>query len=148
MMRDWHSDVMHPDPSTPAGMRTMLEARYRHIALTFTDPALSESGLFEASWTGGRVEADSEEELFRTLLEELQDCGSQRHDWMTVTDEPDPLSQDNTLRTQRLECVYCDARERVITVPARSPGSGADKDALTPPAASAPATAGTREHPA
>jgi hypothetical protein len=148
MMLDWHADVMHPDLSTPDGTRAMLTARYQHAALTFTAPPQSESGLFEARWNGGQVEPDTEEELFRTLLEELQDCGSQRHDWITVSQAPDPLSPGALLRTQRLHCAYCDTRERVITVPAPSPDAGAGKGASTPGAASAPAPAGgTREHP-
>jgi len=149
MLRDWYDDVMHPDLSKPDGTRAMLTARYQHVALTFTEPPLSGSGLFEAKWNGGQVEADTEEELFRTLLEELQDCGSQRHDWATVTDKPDPADPAKTLRTQRLECAYCDPRVRVITVPAQPPDGEAGKRALAPGAAGNPIPAGgTREHPA
>jgi hypothetical protein len=144
MMRDWHADVMYPDTSTAAGTRTLLAARHRHIALTFTSPARSESRLFEASWAGGQAEADSEEELFRTLLEELQDCGSETHDWAAVNDKPDPGNPDNILRTQRLECAHCGPRQRVITVPARPPAGETGKDALPPRAARA---GRTREQP-
>jgi hypothetical protein len=121
MMLDWHPEVMHPDLSTPAGQRAMLTARYRHAALTFTGPPQSQSGLFEASWDGAQVEASSEEDLLALLLEELQDCGTEAHDWVTLSEAPDPLSPGIVLRTQRLQCIYCDPRERVITVPAATP---------------------------
>ena len=121
MMRDWWPDVMYADPSTPAGLRIMLQARYQHLVLKFTVPPVSESGMFEASWTGGKAEADTEEELLRIILEELQDCGTRKHDWVTRTEKRDPGNPDNILRTQRLECVYCDPRERVITISSPSP---------------------------
>jgi hypothetical protein len=92
----------------------MLAARYRHLALNFN--ALSASEKFEASWHGGNAVADSEYELLTKVLEELQDCGSERHDWVTTGDKPDPNNPDNILRTQRLECIYCDSRKRVITI--------------------------------
>lgn len=114
MMRDWHPDVMYPDLSTPDGMRMMLAARYRHLSLKFNVPSVSEK--FEASWRGGSATADSEEELLDKVLEELQDCGSERHDWVAINDKPDPNNPANVLRTQRLDCIYCDSRERVITV--------------------------------
>jgi hypothetical protein len=141
MMRDWHAEVMHPDLSTPDGQRAMLTARYRHAALTFTAPPQSESGLFEASWDGAQVEADSEDELLRLVLEELQDCGTEAHDWVAVSQAPDPLNTGITLLTQRLQCVYCDSRVRVITVPAYAPGATADECALMPCAAGSPACA-------
>jgi hypothetical protein len=122
MMRDWQPDLMYPDPSTPAGLRIMLAARYRHFALTFNAPSVSEK--FEASWNGGSAVADSEGELLDKVLEELQDCGSQRHDWVAVSEKPDPNNDDNVLRTQRLDCIYCDSRERVITVPGYEPDGG------------------------
>jgi hypothetical protein len=115
MMRDWWVEVMYPDPSTPAGVRLMLWARYRHIGLKFT--TTPESEKFEASWDGGSAVADSADGLLAKVMEELQDCGSQRHDWVTASEKPDPNNDDNVLRTQRLECIYCDSRERVITVP-------------------------------
>ena len=115
-MRDWWPEVMYADPSTPAGLRILLQARYRHLVLKFTVPPVSESGTFEASWTSGNAEADSEEELLRIVLEELQDCGNRKHDWVTRSEVRDPGNPDNILRTQRLECVYCDPRERVITI--------------------------------
>ena len=116
MLRDWNPDVMFPDPSTPAGLRIMLQARYQHLVLKFAVPLVSGTGLFEASWIGGQAEAKSEEELLRVVLEELQDCGDKRHDWIAKSETRDPVNPDNILRTERLECVYCDSRERVITV--------------------------------
>ena len=114
MMRDWQADVMYPDLSTAAGMRVMLTARYRHIELTFNAPSAAEK--FTASWNGGSAFADTEDELLDKVLEELQDCGSESHDWVTTGEKPDPHNTDNILRTQRLECSYCDSRVRVITV--------------------------------
>ena len=49
MMRDWQPDVLYADPSTPAGLRTMLQARYQHLVLKFTTPPVSDK--YEASWT-------------------------------------------------------------------------------------------------
>lgn len=57
-----------------------------------------------------------------TVCDLCPNCGSERHDWVTVSDKPDPNNPDNILRTQRLECVYCDSRERVITVSSPLPG--------------------------
>jgi hypothetical protein len=118
--RDWWDEVMHPDPTTAAGVRLMLWARYQHIGLKFARPP--DSGKFEASWDGGgSAVADSEEELLATVMEVLQDCGSGRHDWVFVKDMPDPSNAGKILRTQRLECPSCDSRVRVITVPACLP---------------------------
>jgi hypothetical protein len=114
MLRDWWVNVMSPDLSTAAGMRIMLWARYQHLRLKFTMPPESEK--FEASWNGGNAVADSEDELLDKVLETLQDCGAQIHNWVTTDEKPDPNNADNILRTQRLECIYCDSRERVITV--------------------------------
>ena len=116
LMSDWQPDVMFADPGTPAGMRVMLQARYQHLVLKFTVPIVSDSGLYEASWIGGSAESETEEELLRIVCEELQDCGTARHDWKTVSEVRDPSNEDNILRTQRLECAYCDTRDRVITV--------------------------------
>jgi hypothetical protein len=115
LMTDWQPDVMFADPGTPAGLKIVLQARYQHLVLRFVAPPATHSGLYKASWTGGRAEAGTEDELLAKVLEELQDCGSERHDWLTLSDKPDPNNPDNVLRTQRLECVYCDSRERVIT---------------------------------
>jgi hypothetical protein len=114
MMRDWQPDVIYADPSTPAGLRIIIQARYQHLVLKFTVPPLS--GRYEASWTGGSVVADSEDELLSKLLEELRDCGTKKHDWVTKSEIRDPGNPDNVLRTERLECIYCDSRERVITI--------------------------------
>jgi hypothetical protein len=83
-------------------MRIMLWARYQHLRLKFTIPPESEK--FGASWNGGNVIADSEDDLLAKVLEELQDCGSQRHGWVTTGDMPDPSNDDRILRTQRLDC--------------------------------------------
>jgi hypothetical protein len=115
-MTDWQPDVMFADPGTPAGLRTMLQARYQHLVLKFLTPPVTGSCMYEATWAGGKAEAGTEEELLRIVCEELQDCGTARHDWVTVSETRDPSNEDNTLRTQRLECAHCDPRERVITV--------------------------------
>lgn len=143
LMTDWQPDVMFADPSTPAGLRITLQARYQHLALTFLAPPVTGSGMHEATWTGGNAEAGTEEDLLRILCEQLQDCGTARHDWVTVSEIPDPSNEDSTLRTQRLECAYCDPRERVITVssprglpaPARAtlPHTRAGQDLRGPP---------------
>ena len=117
LMTDWQPDVMFADPSTSAGLRLLLQARYQHLVLKFTPPIVSDSGLYEASWIGGKAESGTEEDLLRIVCEELQDCGTARHDWKTKSEIRDPNNEDNILRTQRLQCVYCDTRERVITVP-------------------------------
>jgi hypothetical protein len=111
MMRDWQPDVMYADPSTPAGLRIMLQSRYQHLVLKFTTPPVSDR--YEASWTDGSFVADSEDGLLSKLLEE--------HDWVTKSEIRDPCNPDNVLRTQRLECIYCDSRERVITISSPCP---------------------------
>lgn len=113
MLRDWSPEVMFPDPSTSAGLRTLLLTRYQHLSLKFGTPSLSEN--YEASWNGGSAAACSEEELLDQVLEALQDCGTDRHDWITKSEIRDSNNPDNVLRTQRLVCTYCDPRERVIT---------------------------------
>ena len=40
--------------------------------------------------TAGNVVADSEDELLSKLLEELQDCGTKKHDWVTKSEIRDP----------------------------------------------------------
>jgi hypothetical protein len=122
LMHDWQPYVMFADPGTPAGLRLLLVSRYQHLVLKFLGPPVTESGLYEASWIGGQAQSGTEEELLRTVLEELQDCGSARHDWRTVSETRDPGNGDNILRTQRLDCAYCDSRERVITVSSPLPG--------------------------
>ena len=126
LMTDWQPDVMFADPTTPAGLRIILQARYQHLALKFTAPIVSDSSVYEATWINGKAESGTEEELLRIVCDELQDCGTARHDWMTVSEIRDPNNEDNILRTQRLQCVYCDTRERVITVssPQETPGRG------------------------
>jgi hypothetical protein len=116
MMTDWQPHVMFADPSTPAGLRIMLQARYQHLVLKFLAPPVTESGLFEASWIGGQAESATGEDLLRIVCGELQDCGTMRHDWKNVSEIRDPNNEDNILRTQRLKCTHCDTRERVITV--------------------------------
>ncbi len=113
-MRDWQPDVMYADTSTTAGLRIVLQSRYQNLVLKFTVPPVS--GRYEASWISGSVVADSEDELLSKLFEELQDCGTKKHDWVTKSEIRDPSNPDNVLQTQRLECIYCDSRERVITI--------------------------------
>jgi hypothetical protein len=117
VMTDWQPDVIFADPSTPAGLRLILQARYQHLILKFTVPITSAPGLHEASWIGGKAESDTGEDLLRIVCEELRDCDTERHDWKTKSEIRDPNNEHNILRTQRLECAYCDTRERVITVP-------------------------------
>jgi hypothetical protein len=124
MLKDWHPDVLHADPSTPAGLRMVLQARYQHLVLKFTVPPVEEQ--YKATWIGGKVTADSEDELLRKVLEELQDCGGSEHDWVTRSETRDPNNEDRILRTQGLECVYCDPRHRVITVYSPLPEDGFD----------------------
>jgi hypothetical protein len=64
----------------------------------------------------GNAAAESETELLDKLLAELQDCGTAQHNWITKREVPDPNNADSILCTQRLECAYCDTRERVITI--------------------------------
>lgn len=116
LMTDWQPNVMFADPGTPAGLRIMLQARYQHLVLKFLAPPVTGSGQYEASWTGGKAESGTGEDLLRIVCDQLQDCGTARHDWLTVSETRDPNNEDNILRTQRLECAYCDPRERVITV--------------------------------
>lgn len=114
MMRDWQPDVICPDLSTPAGLRIMLAARYQHLVLKFTVPPVSEK--FEVSWIGGSAVGDSEDELLAKVLEAMQDCGGGGHLWITESEKRDPVNRDSLLLTQRLKCIYCDERERVISV--------------------------------
>jgi hypothetical protein len=79
----------------------MLQARYQHLVLKFLAPPVTGSGLYEATWTGGSADAGTEEDLLRILCKRLQDCGTARHDWITVSEIPDPNNEDSTLRTQR-----------------------------------------------
>jgi hypothetical protein len=113
-MRDWQPDVTHADSSTPAGLRIILAARNQHLVLKFTSPPVSEK--YEATWISGSAVAHSEDELLVKVLEALQDCGRKKHHWITKSEIRDPENPDNILCTQRLECVRCDSRERVITV--------------------------------
>lgn len=124
-MTGWRSEVEFVDPGTPAGLRLILQERYAHLLLKFDVPIVSESGLYEASWIGGKAESDTEEELLRIVCEELQDCGTAQHDWKNKVEIRDPSNEDKILLTQRLECVYCDPRERVISV--YSPRSSSDR---------------------
>ena len=105
-----------PDPSEPYALRMMLIRRYRHLTLKFSNPLISESGKYEASWIGGNAAADTEAALLEKVLEAMGDCGSEGHLWESRSETRDPLNNDNILLTQSLACAFCDKRERVITV--------------------------------
>jgi hypothetical protein len=105
-----------PDPSEPYALRMTLIRRYSHLNLKFSTPIVSESGKHEASWIGGNTAADTEAALLEKVLEAMGDCGSDGHLWESRSETRDPLNNDNILLTQSLTCVFCDPRERVITV--------------------------------
>jgi hypothetical protein len=104
------------DLSEPYAMRTMLIRRYWYLTLRFSNPLVSESGRHEASWNGGNAVADTEPDLLAEILEALEDCGGEGHLWETVGEKRNPANSDNVLLTQRLSCVFCDEKERVITI--------------------------------
>ena len=93
-----------------------LVRRYPHLSLKFTNPLISDSGKHEASWIGGNAAADTEAALLAKVLEAMGDCGSDKHLWESRSETRDPLDNDYIRLTQSLTCVYCDPRERVITV--------------------------------
>ena len=93
-----------------------LIRRYSHLCLKFSNPLITASGKHEAAWTGGSTAADTEAALLGRILEAMGDCGSDRHLWETRSETRDPLNNDNVLLTQTLTCVFCDGRERVITI--------------------------------
>jgi|SRR5450756_110376 len=101
------------DPSQPYALRMTLIRRYWHLVLKFTPPYISDSGRHEASWIGGDAIADTEAELLAKVLDEMGDCGDEGHVWVSCGEKRDG---DNVLLTQRLECIFCDGRERVVTV--------------------------------
>jgi hypothetical protein len=114
---DENSPQLAPiDPNAPYALRMMLIRRYYYLTLKFSNPFISESGRHEASWNGGEVVADTDPELMAKVLEALEDCGDEGHLWLTVSEIRDPLNSEKMLLTQRLKCVYCDGRERVISV--------------------------------
>jgi hypothetical protein len=104
------------DPDAPYALRMMLIRRYWYLTLKFSNPYISESVRHEASWNGGSVEADTEAGLMAKVLEALEDCGGEGHAWVTESEKRDPASRDNLLLTQRLKCIFCDERERVISI--------------------------------
>ena len=108
-----------PPPLAPLGtgdpyaLRMTIIRRYWHLNLKFSSPLISRSGKHEASWIGGDAIADTEPELLATVLEAMGDCGGEGHSWITDSETRDG---DNLIITQRLECAFCDERERVITL--------------------------------
>jgi hypothetical protein len=104
------------DPAAPYALRMTLIRRYWHLVLKFSHPYVSDSGRHEASWVGGNAVAETEAELLTKVLEAMGDCADEKHLWVTESEKRDPANRDNVLCTQRLECVFCDERERVITV--------------------------------
>jgi len=111
-----------PPPLAPAGLnapyalRMMLIRRYRYLTLKFSNPVISESGRWEASWNGGSAAEDTETALLAKVLDELQDCGDEGHLWETTGEKRDPINSENVILTQRLACAFCDEKERVITL--------------------------------
>ena len=93
-----------------------LIRRYSHLNLKFSNPIVSESGKHEASWIGGNAADDTEARLLERVLEAMGDCGSDGHLWESRSETRDPANNDNVLLTQSLTCVFCDPRERVITI--------------------------------
>jgi hypothetical protein len=117
-----------PPPPAPADLhapyltRMMLIRRYSYLTLKFSHPIISESERWEASWNGGNAAEDTETALLAKVLEELQDCGDEGHLRETTGEKRDPTNAENIiLLTQSLTCVFCDARERVITLYHPSP---------------------------
>lgn len=104
------------DPDAPYALRMMLIRRYWYLTLKFSNPFISDSGRWEASWNGGHAVADTEADLMVKALEDLEDCGDENHWWVTVSEKRDPVNSDNVLLTQRLKCVFCDERERLISI--------------------------------
>jgi hypothetical protein len=104
------------DPSEPYALRRMIILRYWHLNLKFSNPLISKSRKHEASWIGGNAVADTEAGLLAKVLDAMGDCGEEGHLWVSQSEKRDPEDNDNVLLTQRLECVFCDERERVITV--------------------------------
>ncbi len=117
------------DPSSPYALRMMLIRRYWYLTLKFSNPFISESGRHEASWNGGNAAADTEAELMAKVLEALEDCGDEGHLWITESEKRDPIDNKNLLLTQRLKCVYCNERERVISVYHPNPSTAEDHSA-------------------
>ena len=103
-------------PSEPYALRMTLIRRYSHLNLKFSTPIVSESGKHEASWIGGNAAADTKTALLGKVLEAMGDCGSDGHLWESRSETRDPLNSENILLTQSLTCVFCDPRERVITI--------------------------------
>lgn len=100
----------------PYALRMTLIRRYWHLALKFSNPLVSELGQYEASWVGGNAAAGTEAALLEKVLEAMGDCGSDGHLWESRSETRDPADNDNVLLTQTLTCVFCDPRQRVITI--------------------------------
>lgn len=115
-MEETSPSLAPPDSSEPYALRRMIILRYWHLNLKFSNPLVSESRKYEASWIGGNAVADTEAGLLAKVLEAMGDCGDEGHLWVSQSEKRDPEDNDNVLFTQRLECVFCDERERVITV--------------------------------
>ncbi len=116
-----------PPPLAPAGLnapyalRMTLIRRYWYLTVKFSNPIISESGRWEASWNGGNAAEDTETALLSKVLEEFQDCGGEGHLWETTGEKRDPGNSENIILTQRLACAFCDEKERVITLYRPSP---------------------------
>jgi hypothetical protein len=103
------------DPAAPYALRMMLIRRYWYLTLKISNPIISESGHWEASWNGGQTQADTQATLLTKVLEAFEDCGDENHLWETTRETLDRAS-GQILLTQRRVCAFCDAKERVITI--------------------------------
>jgi hypothetical protein len=120
-MEEKSAQLASIDLSEPYALRLMLIRRYSYLTLKFWNPLVSESGRHEAFWNGGNAVAGTGAELLAKVLEALGDCGGDEHSWETMEEERDLANSDNLLLTQRLTCVSCGEKERVITIYHPSP---------------------------
>jgi hypothetical protein len=111
-----HTQESPADSNASYKLRMLLIRRYYYLTLKFTNPFVSDSGHWEASWNGGKVQAITQTEMLTKVLAELEDCGSDGHIWETFGEKRDPTNSDNLLLSQRLFCVFCDPKERVRTI--------------------------------
>jgi hypothetical protein len=104
------------DPDAPYAIRMGLIRKYWYLTLKFSHPFISESGRWEATWNGGEAAEDTEDALLRKVFELMEDCGSDGHLWKTIGEVRDATAADNVILTQRCVCVFCDPKERTITI--------------------------------
>jgi hypothetical protein len=111
-----HTEADPMESNASYQLRMLLIRRYSYLTLKFTNPFVSDSGHWEARWNGGHAEGITQDAMLQKVLAELEDCGSDGHLWETVGEQRDPINSDNVLLRQRLACVFCDPKERVITI--------------------------------